>query len=389
MNARQSRTRYRRHWGISPRTRYQLGQCAALAAAIRAAPLPPETGRRLVDEALARGALATTGMEGSAPDEHDVARAMAGRSLPAERAAHAREVTNVIQATLALLDEVAAGEISTVDAGLLRHVHAMVGDGLRGRLAATPGRFRTGSARGPYTAPRADEVAGLVDGVFAWLHREFSGGTGEFGRAVVRAVVTHVYVLWIRPFGDGNGRTARLLETCVLAAAGNPAIASHLLTEFYAATRDEYLRQLELASRDRSLTSFIAYAVEGFRDRLRETLQTVTGAQFDAAWRSHVRNRFSARDYRKKSVFRRRRDLILAIPIDGTFTTADLARLDPDLSHRYAGLSARTLRRDLTVLIDEGLLVESAGAYRPNTDALRTTALPPAAGTTALPPTMP
>lgn len=363
MDARQSRTRYRRHWGISPRTRYQLGQCAELAAAIRAAPLPPETGRRLVDAALARGALATSGMEGSPPAELD---------------ACAREVTNVTHATVALLDEIAAGEIGTVDADLLRRVHAMVGDGLGERLAATPGRFRTGSAGGPYTAPRADEVAGLVDGVFAWLHREFSDGTRDFGRAVVRAVVTHVYVLWIRPFGDGNGRTARLLETCVLAAAGNPVIASHLLTEFYAETRDDYLRQLERASRDRSLTSFIAYAVEGLRDRLRTTFETVNGAQFDAAWRSHVLDRFSARDYRKKSVFRRRRDLILAIPIDGMFTTADLVQLDPDLTNRYAGLSARTLRRDLAVLVDEGLLVESGGAYRPNTDALRTTALPPA-----------
>lgn len=378
MNARQSPTRYRRHWGISPRTRYQLGQCAELAAAIRAAPLPPETGRRLVDAALARGALATTAMEGSPPDDDDAARAMGGRSLPDGQEAWAREVTNVTNATVALLDEIAAGEIRTVDASLLRRVHAMVGDGLRDRPAATPGRFRTGSAGGPYTAPRADEVAGLVDGVFAWLHREFSDDTREFGRAVVRAVVTHVYVLWIRPFGDGNGRTARLLGTCVLAAAGNPVIASHLLTEFYAETREEYLRQLELASRDRSLTSFIAYAVEGFRDRLRTTFETVNGAQFDAAWRSHVLDRFSARDYRKKSVFRRRRDLILAIPIDGMFTTTDLAQLDPDLSHRYAGLSARTLRRDLAVLVDEGLLLESGGAYRPNTDALRTTALPAA-----------
>lgn len=359
MNARQSRARYRRNWGISPRTRYQLGQCAELAAAIRAAPLPPEIGRHLVDAALARGTIANTTIEDSPPVDDHVAPAMAGR-------------------TIALLDEVAAGEFRTVDADLLRRVHAMVGDGLRERPPATPGRFRTGSAGGPYSAPRADEVAGLVDGVFAWLHREFSGDSQEFGRAVVRALVTHVYVLWIRPFGDGNGRSARLLETCVLAAAGNPVIASHLLTEFYAETRDEYLRQLELASRDRSLTSFIAYAVEGLRDRLRTTFETVNGAQFDAAWRSHVLDRFSARDYRKKSVFRRRRDLILAIPIDAMFTATDLAQLDPDLSHLYAGLSARTLRRDLAVLVDEGLLVESGGAYRPNTDALRTTALPAA-----------
>lgn len=377
MEARQSQTRYRRHWGISPRTRYQLGQCAALVAAIRAVPLRPRVGRRLVEGALARGAVATTGIVGVPADEHAVVRAMADRSMRTAREPRARDVMNVVNATVALLDEIAAGDTRSVDADLLRHVHRMVGDGLGDRFAATPGQFREESGGGPYTAPRADEVDGLVDGVFEWLQREFPDGRRAFGRAVVRALVTHVYVLWIRPFADGNGRTARLLETYVLAVAGTPAVASHLLTEFYAETRDEYLRQLELASRDRSLTSFIAYAVKGLRDHLQTCFETITDAHFEAAWRSFVTDRFTARNYRKKSVFRRRRDLMLAIPLDRPFTMSDLAGLDPDLADRYRRLSARTRQRDLAVLVEAGLLVESEGVFAANIDALRVHARSP------------
>ncbi len=331
--------------------------------------------------------MATTGIAGISVDEHAVARAMADRSMPDARLPLLRDVMNVVDATVALLDDIAAGDartvdartvdVPTVDSDLLRRVHRMVGEGLGDRFAATPGQFRKESAGGPYTAPRADEVDGLVDGVLAWLQREFPDGRGAFGRAVVRALVTHVYILWIRPFGDGNGRTARLLETYVLAAAGTPAVASHLLTEFYAQTRDEYLRQLELASRDRSLTSFIAYAVEGLRDHLQTCFEAVTQAHFEAAWRSFVTDRFTARNYRKKTVFRRRRDLMLAIPMDRPFAMADLSRLDPELSDRYGGLSARTRRRDLAELVEAGLLLESDGVFTANTDALRTHARSP------------
>ncbi len=320
--------------------------------------------------------MATAGIAGTPVDEHGATRASAGRQAHTARDPESREVENVVNATVALLAEVAAGEGRAIDADLLRRLHAMVGDGLGDRCAGTPGQFREESAGGPYSAPRADEVDGLVDGVFAWLQREFTDGGRDFGRAVVRALVTHVYVLWIRPFADGNGRTARLLETYVLAAAGSPAVASHLLTAFYAATRDEYFRQLELASRDRSLTSFIAYAVEGLRDGLQECFKTVTRAHFETAWRGFVMDRFTAKDYRKKSVFRRRRDLMLALPVDRSFTMADLTRLHPGLSGLYGELSARTRRRDLAVLTDAGLLVESEGVFTTNTDALRTHAGP-------------
>lgn len=320
--------------------------------------------------------MATADIAGTAVDEHGATGATAGRQAYTAGDPASREVMNVVNATVALLEEVAAGKVRSIDADLLRRLHAMVGDGLGDRCAGRPGQFREESAGGPYSAPRADEVGGLVDGVFGWLQQEFSNGSRDFGRAVVRALVTHVYVLWIRPFTDGNGRAARLLETYVLAAAGSPAVASHLLTEFYAGTRDEYFRQLELASRDRSLTSFIAYAVEGLRDGLQECFETVTRVHFEAAWRGFVLDRFTAKDYRKRSVFRRRRELILALPVGRPFTMADLTRLDPDLSDRYRELSARTRRRDLAVLIKAGLLVESEGVFTTNTDALRTHAGP-------------
>ena len=37
---------------------------------------------------------------------------------------------------------------------------------------------------------------------------------------LVRAMMAHLYLAWIHTFGDGNGRTARLLEFLILARSG-------------------------------------------------------------------------------------------------------------------------------------------------------------------------
>lgn len=67
---------------------------------------------------------------------------------------------------------------------------------------------------GPYRCPDPRDVVELVSRLCDWLRREFaySSGNQTFADAVVQAIVTHVYIEWIHPFGDGNGRTGRLLE---------------------------------------------------------------------------------------------------------------------------------------------------------------------------------
>ena len=317
--------------------------------------------------------MATIGIEGGPLEEDEVGALMAGSRLPAGKSYQETEVMNVVEATRTLLHEVAAGTASPVTPDLLQRLHRMIGEGVGERLDAGPGRFRSEGQSGGYTAPRAGEVPGLVDGVFEWLKREFpETGPGEdFGQAVIRALVTHVYVLWIRPFGDGNGRTARLLEAYILASAGNPAIASHLLTDFYSETRREYFRQLERSSRDRSLTSFIAYAAEGLRDGLLGIHRAIAGAHFRIAWRNLVRDRLAEHDLRKKTVLERRRKVMLALPLEGSFDIDKIAVLDAGLARRYGGLSRRTLRRDLMFLVETGLLTVSDGRFSANVALLR------------------
>ena len=45
---------------------------------------------------------------------------------------------------------------------------------------------------------------------------------------ILKATLAHLYIAWIHPFGDGNGRTARLVEFMLLSRAGVPSPSAHL-----------------------------------------------------------------------------------------------------------------------------------------------------------------
>jgi len=366
---------FRRHWDVSPDARYELGQCHAIILAICQMPLRPEDHDRLLGVSLVKGAQATTAIEGNTLTAGEIERVAAGESLPPSKEYQEIEVRNILEAMNGVLKEVATdNKGQPISTDLILRLHRMIGKDLGPHFDAVPGRFRTDNRIvGPYRCPDPDFVPSLVDHLCEWLAREFLFHTGDqpFSDAVVQAIVTHVYVEWIHPFGDGNGRTGRLLEFYILLRAGTPDIGSHILANFYNNTRPEYYRQLEQAAKTQNLTSFIDYAVRGFRDGLMETLEAIQVGQFETAWRSFIYDRFAQRRYTKKNVFKRRRELMLNFPVGQDLTLDDIALLTPTLARSYAQLSERTLLRDLDVLRQMELVKKVDGAYRARADALR------------------
>jgi Fic family protein len=353
---------------------YQLGECDALVQSISNIPLKPEYRRRLLEVSLIKGAQATTAIEGNTLSEEEIVKIQEGWKLPESREYQEIEVRNVLEAFNTLLNEIVfQHEEKMLTPEVIKRFHQMIGKGLGEHLDAIPGRFRSDSrCVGTYRAPNHEDVPVLVEKLCDWIKKEFHYEQGQdFHTAVIQAIVTHVYLEWIHPFGDGNGRTGRLVEFYILLRAGLPSIVSHVLSNFYNKTRSEYYRQLDLARTNNDLTSFIEYAIQGFRDGLNENLAIIQESQFEIFWHNYIFESFANIKYTKKEAFKRKRELMLRMPIDKAFSIDEIIVLDPEIARRYAKVKRTTVQRDLKELYDMSLLEKEGRKYRPKIELLR------------------
>lgn len=364
---------FRKNWEITQKIANLLGQMEAFVISISNTPILPNHYQKLLNVSLIKGAQATTAIEGNTLTESEIEKIQQGIKLPPSKEYQEIEVRNILDAFNQLLKEVVhSDKTSLVTERLIKDFHELVGKNLGEHLDAIPGEFRTDPRFvGPYKCPDYIDIPALIEKLSEWLLREFHFDKGQsFSENIIQAIITHIYIEWIHPFGDGNGRTGRLIEFYILLRGGIPNIASHILSNHYNQTRSEYYRQLDLANKKRDLTLFIEYALVGFRDGLKQTLETIHESQIKITWQKFVYDETEKIRGRNTKVFKRRRHLMLDLPLDKTFTLESISLATPQIAKNYGGFSKRQLMRDLKELIDIGLLIKVKNLYRANKDVL-------------------
>ena len=367
---------------LPPRTWMLLGEARAICEQISSTPLRPSIAQELEDIALIKGVQATTAIEGNTLNEEQVAGIYREEyTAPPSREYQQREVRNVFSALNDIDMHIANATLGPVTADLICDFNRRVLDALEFTPDIRIGEFRDHSVIvGKYRGAPAQDCRYLTQRLAAWLESEvFDSDDPEtdFALTVVQVLYAHLYIAWIHPFGDGNGRTARLLEYMLMARSGHvPLLAAHLLSNHYNLTRDRYYRELEAASRTGSTSNFVAYAAQGLVDGLREQLELVRAQQLDLAWTSYVNKTMDRFPTSKASD--RQRALVLALPESTAISREDLTLLTPPLAALYAGTGPRTLSRDLNRLLDEGLILREGRNWKANTDVMFTF-LPPVA----------
>lgn len=334
----------------------------------------PAFYEELMKIALIKGAQATTAIEGNTLSDEEIAKLKEGKKLPPSKEYQAIEVKNILGAfNEILIETVYENKEQLITPELLLRFHKIVGKNLGEHFNSIPGRFRNNDVVvGTYRCPDHRDVVTLIDKYCNWLKEEFryEEGSQLFSDIIIQAIVAHVYLEWIHPFGDGNGRTGRLVEFYILSRGGNPDIALHILSNHYNNTRPEYYRQLDKAFKTKDLSEFIEYALIGFRDGLQQTLEKIQASQLLNAWQKFVYDKFGEMEMGQKEVFKRRRTLGLEIPIDNKFSFQEIPELNIKLARLYSGISAKTLERDLEELIKNEIIIKQAGKYFANISVL-------------------
>ncbi|MXX45563.1 MAG: Fic family protein [Acidimicrobiia bacterium] len=367
---------------IHPRIWMLLGEARSKSEHLAGTPLQPEVAEKFYRVALVKGAQATTAIEGNTLTEEQVAGILSGTyRAPPSRAYQEREVKNVLEALTTIAQQVMEGGFPTITSQLICDYNRQVLEGTRYEPHVVPGRIRDYSVGVPaYRGAPPEDCQYLVDRLADWLESDtFQSEDAEirFALAIACAVYAHLYIAWLHPFGDGNGRTARLLEFLILARCGMiPLPVAHLLSNHYNLTRDEYYRQLAAAGTTQRTDQFLSYAIQGLVDGIRIQIEQVLQQHFRVTWLNFVHE--TMRQFPSSPARDRQRSLVLAMSSDVEIPKGSLPELTPKLARLYARKGPRTLSRDLNRLQSVQLVARGPRGWRSNAGIIRAF-LPPVA----------
>ncbi len=354
-----------------------LGECQSKCEHLAGVLIDPAYAAELQLVYCARGASASTQIEGNPLTEEQALQAIDNRlHLPPAQEYLETEVMNIVNACNGFLAELERGNRPSVTPQRIADLNRKVLD----RIPITddnvvPGEIsRVGVVIGDGVyrgAPRGD-CEFLLDQLCAFLvGPQFEmPDSATIARAILQAIVAHLYIAWIHPFGDGNGRTARLLEVQMLLASGAPAPAAHLLNTHYNQTRDAYYRTLhESSTHGGNIRPFVLYALRGLVEALANQIAEVGEYQRDVMWRDYVNKRFVEVD--SKPGARQKRLLLALSDSQGPITPSKLRAQSPLAEALYSKLDQKTLTRDINVLKEMGFLRQSPSGLIVDKDVLK------------------
>lgn len=356
---------------LSPDMWLDLGEAMSKCQHLAGVPLKPERAREMGAVYLARGVQATTAIEGNTLSESEVKQIVAKGTadVGASRAYQEREVRNVLSAIGEMDEALRAGKRLPITRERLEKLNFQILEGIPDAPEVVPGKLRQHNVTaGRYLAPRWEDVPRLIDRFVRWLNELRGTVTPEspvrerFVNAMLAAMLAHLYIAWIHPFGNGNGRLARLIEVQILSESGVvPIVATNLLSDHYNKTRDHgYYRALDAAQGN--VLAFIRYALAGFLDEVRAQIDVVKAENIQIHWESYVYGVFS--DMPDTETRTRQRELALVMPEDRWITSKEATDLNTRLARLYARVGDRTPTRDLNDLTRLGLVLKEGRRYR-------------------------
>ena len=349
-----------------------LGEAQSKCRHFERVPLLPDVAQHLYSIYLAKGVLATTAIEGNTLTEDEVLRHIEGKlELPPSKEYLRQEVDNIIEACNAIGNHVLEAEVTDISIDMIMRYNELVLKDLPLGEDVIPGEIRTHNVVvGPYKGAPPDDCEYLLSELCGWINRELDAPP-EYGMAfgILKAVLAHLYLAWIHPFGDGNGRTARLVEFHLLMSVGVPSIAAHLLSNHYNQTRTEYYRQLDLSHRaETNVFSFMEYALRGFIDGLQEQIDVIKDQQMTVHWINHVHAVFKDRD--SAADLRRRRLVIDLSHFENPVPVPEVRYISPRIAEAYASKTEKTVKRDINTLVEMNLIAKSRDGVRAMKEAM-------------------
>jgi Fic family protein len=200
----------------------------------------------LLSPLTTREAVLSSKIEGTQATVKEVYQFEAGSAQQPESAKKVEDIREVLNYRNAVVYAVSYLETRPLTLNLLKEIHSILLDNVRGRNKAR-GEFRTeqnhigkpGSsiAEASYIPPKPELVMGALYNLETYIHSE------EQDRLVQLSIV-HAQFEIIHPFLDGNGRVGRMLVPLFLMEKGMLSMPAFYISEFLDSNCDEYYARL-------------------------------------------------------------------------------------------------------------------------------------------------
>lgn len=348
---------------LGPGTLIKLGEALSKCDHVCGAPLPPAEADLLNKVSLTKGIHATTSIEGNTLTEEEVEKRIDGKlTLPDSIEYQGAEIDNLLEIFNEIANLSISQELPPLSIELIKSWNKRILKDQPLGEDVTPGEFRNHSVvvGNAYRGAPAEDCPYLMDRFISFITEELQTDDANWHKPlwIIRPIIAHLYFAWIHPFGDGNGRTARLIELYLLLNAGIPIPSAHILSDYYNRSRGRYYQALKQASKadnyEHGLASFIDYAVTGFVEGLQEQVARIENVQIHIAWESFIHEIIAAHGHNE--TWSRRRILARNLPYitndDGFIQKSEIRYANKELAKLYEGKSQKTATRDLNALVE-------------------------------------
>jgi Fic family protein len=342
-----------------------------MAAVIKRIPLPPGVHRQIASLNILRAVQGTTGIEGTELSEDEVGQIIAAPQnkpiLPKGRGREEQEVRNADELMHFIADLLIKKQDTMLNEDLVRKFHEITTQKID-YPNNEPGRYRNhGVTAGSYNAPPAASIPLLMQQFMEW----FNSGERLLWDPIVRAIVAHFYVVSIHPFGDGNGRTSRGVESFLLFKADVNSRGFYSLANYYYRNRSEYVALLDHVrfESDGDLTPFVRFSLRGLAEELTAVHEEILDQVRLIAYRDLAREVLQMTGRLSSSAGERMFLFLLELQAEPVSIRA-LRNGEIPLARFYRNVTSRTLARDIAFLREQGLIVVDSDELRANLELM-------------------
>lgn len=308
-------------------------QCDAVARMARRSDLLDGLAPEVIEDATIDEAVWSSAIEGAFTSRAEAARIIRQNKTPANKSE--QMVKNNYKALLYVLESLEA----PITAKTLTDIAGIVTDGASDeRIDAFRKEpvYVMGREGVIYTPPDARDVPRLMDDLLEFI------GESEL-HPLLKACIAHFYFVYVHPFMDGNGRTARALSYMMLLRTGYDFFRYFSISGLVARERNGYYKAMRNVEQD---GNDMTYFIDFYSSMLSRSVQKMED-QF-------VRHILTGRKLKALEAAGRLNERQLR----GTrwLLEGEPERVTVETWKKKYRITTETARRDLLLLCEEGVL---------------------------------